>query len=199
MHVEMCEKHLLYEGDCRVAGMAVAAAPGQWQTIQLQLPGAGLNRGDLLAPRFLVFSVAVGTSGRSVELDNLQATDASARELLANGDFSAGMARWFSSSDRNHLPWHMKNMELHVLFEQGWVGLALFSLLLVSAGWRLAIGNARDHSLAPPLAGALAGFIVVGLFDSLLDAPRVAFIFYFLLLASLMLASFPARRLPTTS
>jgi len=53
--------------------------------------------------------------------------------------------------------------------------------------WRLIAGRARHHPLAPFLASALTGFLVVGASDSLLDAPRAAFSFYVLLLASLAL------------
>ena len=43
------------------------------------------------------------------------------------------------------------------------------------------------HPLAPAIAGSLAGFVMVGLFDSLVDVPRDAFVFYFLLLQALTL------------
>ncbi|MBN8450684.1 MAG: hypothetical protein J0M13_17110 [Candidatus Accumulibacter sp.] len=188
LHFEICRKHLLYDdGDCAIASVPVKAQAGLWQSLVVQLPGKGLSGGDFFAPHFLTFSVAVKESGRSVELDNLRAIDASGRELLVNGDFEGGMARWFFSSDRHHMPWHMKNMLLHVLFEQGWVGLVLFCGLVLSALWRVSWGNARDHTLSPAIGAAVLGFLVVGLFDSLLDAPRVAFLFYLLLMIALTL------------
>jgi hypothetical protein len=49
------------------------------------------------------------------------------------------------------------------------------------------VGSARAHPLAPEIVGTLAGFVVVGLFDSLVDVPRDAFVFYFLLLQALTL------------
>jgi hypothetical protein len=73
------------------------------------------------------------------------------------------------------------------LFDQGVFGLVLLSGLLLGALWRVGFGHARSHVLAPPIAGALAGFVVIGLFDSLLDVPRDAFVFYFLLLLGLTL------------
>ena len=39
---------------------------------------------------------------------------------------------------------------------------------------------------APALAASLAGFLVVGLFDSLLDVPRLAWLYYLLLLTALL-------------
>ena len=187
LHVEVCNKHLLYDSNCQFAAVSTQALPGQWQALELVLPGAGLSSGSPLAPRFVVFSVAVSDSGHSVELAHLRATDAGGRELLVNGDFNDGLARWYFSSDRNHLPWHMKNMLLHVLFEQGGVGLALFCTLVLAALWRLTAGTARDHTLAPAAAAAIIGFLIVGLFDSLLDAPRVAFLFDLLVALALLL------------
>ena len=186
LHFEICRKHLLYDdGACMIGVRPVSAQVGKWQPVELQLPGAGLSSGDFFAPHFITFSVGVNTSGGLVELDNLSARDAGGRELLANGDFARGMARWFSSSDRHHLPWHMKNMFLHVLFEQGWVGLVLFSALVLAGLWRVSVGSARDHSMSAALVAAIVGFLVVGLFDSLLDVPRVAFLFYLALLVAL--------------
>jgi hypothetical protein len=46
---------------------------------------------------------------------------------------------------------------------------------------RLTLGRARRHLLAPPLLAGLVGFLLVGAFDSLLDIPRVAFAFLWLL------------------
>ncbi|WP_377158259.1 hypothetical protein ACFJIX_05300 [Roseateles sp. UC29_93] len=101
--------------------------------------------------------------------------------LLRNGDFNEGLARWFFTSDRNHMPFHMKSLPAHVLFEQGLFGLALWTSLLVTVLVRLSFGAGRHHPLAPAVVGGLAGFVIVGLFDSLIDAPRIAFLFYALM------------------
>jgi O-antigen ligase len=74
------------------------------------------------------------------------------------------------------MPWHAKNMAVHLLFEQGALGLAAWLLLAAAALWRVTVGAARHHALAPALAGALVGVLTVGLVDSLLDMPRVAFL-----------------------
>jgi hypothetical protein len=197
LHLEVCEKHLLYNAACRTRNVEVQAQPGVWQPLQLPLLGPALTRGHVWAPRLIVFSMAVESAGHELDVRALQLVDASGRELLANGDFRQGMARWFFSSDRRHLPWHMKNMLLHVVYEQGLVGAVLLSLLVVGALWRLVFGHARGHELAPPLAGALLGFLAVGLFDSLLDVPRLAFAFYLLLAVALTLPAFrPSRASP---
>jgi hypothetical protein len=187
--VSICTKHLIYPGSCVAREVGVVAKPGEWQQLQFALQGDPLERGPWFAPRLVVFTVGIDSPGKHLELDNIAARDLGGRELLANGDFSADLTHWFFTSDRSHLPWHAKNLALHVWFDQGLVGLVLLSALFCGALWRVSLGHAREHPLAPALAGALLGFAAVGLFDSLLDMPRVAFIFYALLLIGLTLKS----------
>ena len=89
------------------------------------------------------------------------------------------------------MPWHMKNIFMHILFDQGFVGLIVLCILIFTAFFRLTVRGARHHPLAPALAGGLAGFIVVGMFDSLLDVPRLSVLFYFLLMVSLVIRTSP--------
>lgn len=189
----VCAKHLLYPAGCVAASVRVPAKPGQWQPMQADLRGDLPTRGVWYAPRLVVFAIGVSSSGGQIDVDNVSLTDSDGRELLSNGDFSGGLAQWFFTSDRSHLPWHAKNIALHVLFDQGLPGLILLSALGAGALWRVCMGNARSHVLAPSLAGALVGFAVVGLFDSLLDVPRVAFVWYSLLLAMLTLPATAGR------
>lgn len=187
IHFEVCEKHLLYNGNCLLKEIGIKGTPGVWQPIRLQLQGASPVRGDGYAPRLLAFSMAISSLGGIADIDNITLTSADGRDLLTNGDFSREMARWFFSSDRHHLPWHIKSIFMNVLFDQGILGLSLWSALLVGALWRTSLGTARRHPLAPALAASLTGFAVVGLFDSLLDVPRLAWLFYLLLLLALTL------------
>lgn len=187
LHFEVCEKHLLYGQNCIGRDVAVKALPGTWQPLQAELRGTPPTRGDWFAPRIIAFSVAVDSRGGQVDIDKLQLRTRDGRPMLANDDFSQEMAHWFFSSDKYHLPWHMKNMFLHLTFDQGLLGAALFTLLLGSALWRTTVGAARKHALAPALAASLSGFATVGLFDSLLDVPRVAWLYYALMLIALVL------------
>jgi hypothetical protein len=187
LQVEICKKHLLYTDNCAIEGLIVKPAGGEWRRIPVPLDATHLTYGPWYAPRLAFFAISLETSGRLVDTRDVALIDSQGRAVVANGDFGNGMARWFFTSDRYHLPWHIKNLALNVLFDQGVVGLALFSALVAIALWRLAAGHASGHSLAPFLASALTGFLVVGAFDSLLDAPRAAFLFYLLLLTGLAL------------
>jgi hypothetical protein len=137
--------------------------------------------------------MALSSNGARVDIARIALQDSQGRQLIVNGDFNREMAHWFFSSDRYHMPWHMKNAALHVLFEQGLLGLALMGSAFVLALVRLSFGRGRDHPLAPAIVAALIGFATVGAFDSLLDVPRVGLIFFTLLLLGLGLRALPGE------
>lgn len=185
--VEVCRKHLLYDGGCTTAGIRVPQGSA-WNTYQLMLPPGRLGVPAAGLPRLTVFSIA-NDSRALLEVDELSLIDARGREQLGNGHFEQGADYWFFSSDRHHLPWHAKNLWLHFFVEQGWLGLVAFSLLCVAAASRLTLGRASAHPLAPPLLASLTAFFIVGAFDSLVDAPRLAMLAYLLMFAALGLQS----------
>ena len=187
INVEVCEKHLLYINNCLEHQVRVDKRLGVWQEQTLVLHGGKPSRGAWFAPRWIVFSIALGSRGSRAEIDNLRLTDALGRELLDNGSFERGLAHWFFSSDRHHLPWHAKNLAVHLLFEQGLLGLLTFGLAAVAALWRVTIGAARGHQLAPALAGAMVAVLAVGAIDSLLDMPRLAWLILLLVATALSL------------
>ena len=198
--LQICEKNLLYADNCTIAEPVLKpqraesepeTSPGAWQTQEFKLGPVPALGGDWWAPRFVTFSMSLDTRGARVDIARIAMQDSQGRALLINGDFNREMAHWFFSSDRHHLPWHIKNAALHVLFEQGLIGLALLGSAYVLALVRLSFGRGRDHPLAPAIVAALIGFGAVGAFDSLLDAPRIGFIFFTLLLLGLGLRALP--------
>jgi len=182
IHVEVCEQHLLYNGTCAIAAPVIEPTGGSWRRIVVPLDGRAIRGGPWYAPKLAFFSLAVASTGQRIDLDNVSLVGPGGTEFVANGGFDDGTARWFVVSERYHLPWHIKNLGLDVLFDQGIVGLMLFGLLVAGALWHLVWGGARAHPLAPYIASSLVGFLAVGAFDSLLDVPRVAFLFYLLVL-----------------
>jgi hypothetical protein len=176
---------LLYNGACYRANAHIKSGPG-WQLLRLPLKGA-FAPSAWYAPKLEFFSLGILNTGVALSVDNLQLLDRSGRNLLDNGDFSEGPAYWFFTSDKFHLPWHIKTLGLNFLFDQGRLGAIAFSLALGSAMARLAFGSARRHPLAPYLLASLCAFSIVGLFDSLVDVPRLAFLFFTLLFVSLSL------------
>ncbi|MCB1959479.1 MAG: hypothetical protein KDE68_02965 [Rhodocyclaceae bacterium] len=182
IHLEICRKHLLYTHEC--SGAAAHVPKGDWQHFEVtSRPGDS----DHTPPDdSLLFSFAV--SGRAaLDVDDLDVIDGRGVSILANGDFHAGTDFWFFSSDRHHLPWHAKSLPLHIWIEQGWLGVFATGLLVLGATARMLVGRARALPIAAPLTAGLAGFLVVGLFDSLLDMPRMTTIFYLTLWLALVI------------
>lgn len=194
LHVEICEKQLLYNAGCAFAVPVVPPGLDKWKTLVVALDTKHLGGSAWYLPKPVFFAIAVANPGSAVEIRNMRLVGPHGVEVLANGDFSNRMAHWFSSSDKFHLPWHIKNLGLDLLFDQGAVGLALFILLVGGALVRTALGRARRHPDAPYVAAAMVGFLVVGAFDSLVDVPRVAFLFYFVVMLGLMLRNPRATR-----
>jgi len=126
-----------------------------------------------------------------VEIDNISLKDDQGREWLLNGNFSRGMERWFPYYDFNHLPWHIKNIWVHIYFDQGLLGLiglaGFIASTLVAAIHRARQGDPWGFTIST----AMASFLGVALFGGLLDMPRVIFIAYLLLFVTAL--SGPAR------
>ena len=187
VHIEVCERHLLYPTGCAGNDAGFGAALDRWQTVEIPAVTGALGASPWYLPKPVVLAIANGNPGAALEIRSVALIAPDGSDLVANGDFTNGTARWFSSSDKYHLPWHIKNIVLAVLFDQGVIGLALFTLLVGGALLRSTVGRAYRHPDAPYVAAAIAGFLVVGLFDSLLDVPRVAFAFYLVTTVGLVL------------
>ena len=91
--------------------------------------------------------------------------------FLHNGDFSNRLDNWFFSTD-GHLQWHVKSLFYGVLFDQGWFGLATITMLLALAIARATKNAYMGDSLAGAALAAIVSFLVAGVFDTLIDAPR---------------------------
>ena len=197
LHGTICERLLLYPRNCVELPLPLLPADGHWHHYMLHVDSGSLGAAawPLRAPTQL--EISAGGAPATIDIDNLSLrAEDSGLELIHNGSFSAGNDYWFFSSDRHHLPWHIKNMLLNVYFELGWLGLSGFSILLTYAFLRLAAQAAAADSRAAVYLAALAGFLTVGLFDSLLDVPRVSLLFFLVLFAGLLL---PSRIAPTPS
>lgn len=186
LDVPLCEKQLLDSGQCRWQGFSFPA-DGQWHEVETVLDSGEVGAGNWLTRRPVeLFLHNPGTA--LVDVDAVRLYDPSGRDLLRNGDFSRGGDHWFFKT-HSHLPWHIKNLWVEVYFSQGWLGLlALFLFLAVFLG-RMLPAWWRGDPLAATLLAGVAGMLAVGLFDSLLDAPRLATLFLALLLFGLLYRS----------
>jgi hypothetical protein len=186
--VQLCERHLLYDSDCEDTVVQATGQPGQWQHVAAQLSGDPLTVGPWFAHRTGMLSVSVLGVGHSVDLFNLGLTSDDARQLLANGDFSAGLAHWFPAVQYYFLPWHIDSLYLEVLIERGAAGLVVFLALVLLAVARLLSADRGAVSLSPYLVASLTGALLVGTVNSVMDVPRVAFLLWLLIFFALQSA-----------
>ncbi len=168
----LCEKQLLDSRRCDWF-QAVVPGDGRWHTLSHDFAPATVGAGPAWEhlPVELYFHNP-GTSG-VVDIDRVSLTDPNGRELIHNGDFAQGSDFWFFKT-QSHLPWHIKNFWVHTYFEMGWLGLLATAALVLVAVSRLARAGWRGSPLAWALLASIAGLLTVGLFDSLIDAPRLA-------------------------
>ncbi|MYM95397.1 hypothetical protein [Duganella vulcania] len=198
LHVNLCERQLLYPQGCIALPLHQTPLTQAWRRYQFKLSSGMLGRSG----RRVQLELAIEGDQAVLDLDNLSLRrQADQHELVRNGSFSAVNDYWFFSSDRYHLPWHIKNLGLNLYFEMGWPGLLAYASLLGSAGAELLRRSSADHEKALSLAllAALVAFQVVGLFDSLFDVPRITLLFMLLLCASALQAApsaMPARSAP---
>ena len=176
LHAEVCRRQLIYARECAVRSQGLPPSH-DWKSLLLILNSSNMGKPAAFAPP-LFFALALGRPGTVAELRDISLVDARGTSLLENGelrpDRRGGLAHWFFTSDRLHLAWHAKNLWLALTCDLGLLGMAVFTLLLIGALARLALGRARGQALATVLVAALLGFAIVGMFDSLIDVPRVA-------------------------
>jgi hypothetical protein len=174
--VSVCRMHLLYEDICERG--IVHLVPGDWRRVTVPLTGPALHAGHWGTPRTAVFALSVLDAGGVVELDDVVLRAAARADLLRNGDFSSELAHWFPAATHYFVPWHIDNLLLELLIEDGLVGVATFALLLTAALRSLLSPRNRGLPLRAVLVASLSGVLLIGLVSSVLDVPRVAFLLY---------------------
>lgn len=193
-HLELylCERHLLYDRLCQAGFLYIQPTKDAdypaWQTLTVALEGPPLGHERRFAPRLKMFSISVVDADGKADLDDLTLVGHRSSNLLANGDFSAGLSHWFPAAQSYFVPWHLDNLFLEILVERGLLGLLAWLMLVTYALRHLVLGRARLQPLAPYVAASLVAVLLVGLVSSVMDVPRVAFLFWLLLLLAIQLS-----------
>lgn len=178
--VEFCQRNILsLEGSCSWLGFRIPAnRANQWVTINRQF---SLPRSEKIVRALMPFEVSLMNRGLKSTLDvgSVEIFSPDGNQLVSNPDFSGGFERWIFSSG-NHLAWHIKNLWVSAFFEGGLLELFLISAFLAWLLYRLAKSDWRKESYAPILLASISGFLVVSVFDSVFDSPRISFLFFLL-------------------
>lgn len=175
LQMRVCARQLLYAAGCAVFPQQSIPPRMPWKILHFPLMSATLDSAKLPVQ----LELAAEGDKAKLYISRISLVDmTTGRELIRNGSFEQRHTGWFFSSDHHHLPWHIKNLFLNFYFELGAAGLTGYLLLLGSAVLSL-LARAR----VPPLRhssliwlASLAAFETVGLFDSLVDVPRILFL-----------------------
>ena len=185
LHTEMCEKYLLYFSQCVEVSLALIP-DNTWHRYIAQLNTGAMGSEPWYKRPTVQFSFADDRSGGLLDVSSVSLVDSAGHNLIRNSHFASLLDHWFFTSDHYHLPWHAKDLELNVYFDQGLFGLCMFSFLYLIALIKQLKNAQRGDLFSATLIAALIGFFMVGLFDSILDFPRLSLLYYLLLFIALL-------------
>ena len=174
--LSLCEKWQLTSFECRWINIAIPAAGDDWSRIELPVDTLHLRPSPWYARKPVKLSLHTpGGISRQVDFDNIRLEPKNGGSLLQNGDFESLMDHWFFASD-NHLEWHAHSLAVTVLFDLGWIGILAFVAFFATMLRPLVTRSWSGSLNAAAICAALISFSIVGLFDTLIDAPRFLFL-----------------------
>jgi hypothetical protein len=205
--VVICRRNIIDPYDwypqCPTFSPNLTGKVGQWRHLRWRFNLGEVGDGTHWARLPLVFELTslrekkyLMKGATRVDVDNVSLVDDRGAEYLRNGDFEQGAAAWFPYFDFSHLPWHTKNVWVAIYFDQGWLGIVAVAALVLAAV-RSGLRHARlGDSNAVATVTAIIAFLVVGLFGTLTDVPRIMFLFYLLLFTLLVMPTVRGARPP---
>lgn len=190
----LCEKWLLTSARCASAKLEPTGDNGQWQHAQATVDAPWLAGRSALAPP-VKLALLTPAGDATIDVDNVRLVDGQGSELLANGDFSADLDHWFFSTDKDP-PWHIHSLPVSVLFDQGWLGVLAWSVVLLTT-----VGAAARHAIrgVTPALAASVGFLVCGSLNTLIDAPRFLWLLLVMLWLTQAMPEAAGGRMPARS
>jgi VanZ family protein len=188
LSTSLCEKSMLYSLRC--SAVVTTTSKRDWEHVEQVINsndvGERVAGGLLKRPIQMAFYNSNGNgTGKLVDVDNVQLLDITGTNVLANGDFMQGSDFWYFGAEK-HNPWHIFNFWVHLLFDQGWLGVSAFFLLFAKAIYNCCRQLPRQNVFAAILLSSFSGFMVVGFVDSPFDAPRLTLLFFLLLFFGLL-------------
>ncbi len=176
--IEICER-LIYQPyeTCRWVGINSGTNSGKWETFSTIFSTKGLGQRYWYGSRPVQISILNRGIKNGLDVDKVQVTTPSGKKLLSNYSFERSFDSWFHYSG-DHLGLHTKNIWVDTLFEGGWSGLAIFIVFVVSIVVNSTKRLRHKDIYAMLFLAALAGLLTIGLFDSILDEPRLTLLLF---------------------
>ena len=179
LNISICEKAIQHSFNCRGIELIPQKINTQWQHFEHTIDT--LIIGDTYRPIKLILHNNRPDS--TIDVSNISLSSVNKNNLITNGNFSKGMNHWFFTAD-DHIPWRTENLWVQILFDQGWLGLITFNLILLyTIIYLLRQLHKQDYYSAVTLA-SLTGFLVVGVIDSPFDTPNITLLFFLIIVIS---------------
>ncbi len=188
LSVKLCRKHIIfsdrYTPKC-ISQRLNGKAGRDWQQHEITFNSEEIGEGGFAN---WPVTLLLYTTERSklIEVTDLELWNIQGENLISNGDFSHKSDRWIMIRDFSHDAWHAKNIFIHIIFEQGYFGLVIFVFLILMALRKQNRAMKYNDPLAPLLIAAIIGTLVVGLFGTIIDNPRVTTLYFLLIFLGLL-------------
>jgi glycopeptide antibiotics resistance protein len=176
LNTTLCERHLSHSRRC-VWPAVLVPGDGQWHDRTLEVDSGVIGLGDFPVRAPVDFALYNSTRDVVVMVDDLQLTGPDGGNLLSNGGFEDGAEHWFIKT-HEHLSWHVKNLWVATYFDQGLIGVMLFTLLSLLIIATLVRGIRSGSRFALAVLAGLMGFLAIGTVGSLFDAPRLTLLYF---------------------
>jgi len=175
--VEFCNKNILpFKGECLWKGF-ITTEKNKWQTINHSISFDSLNNGFLTAVTPVDINLLNRGLNARLDIAKVEMVAPNGKQIIHNPEFNNGFTYW-SFSSGNHMAWHVKNLWVSAFFEGGFIELILISLLFITLSKHLYQQIQDNNHNALPLLAAISGLMVVGLFGSVFDDPRISWFFF---------------------
>ena len=186
LSTSLCEKSLQYSFRCST--VLITTSNSEWEAIEQIIDSHDLGEpvaaGLLKRPIQLSFYNGNGI-GQALDITHIQLMSPEGINLIDNGDFSNNTDYWLFATEK-HNPWHIFNLWVHLLFDQGCLGLSVFILLFALGIYHCCRRLPQQAVFSSILLSAFSGFLVVAWVDSPFDAPRLSLLFFLLLFLALL-------------
>ncbi|MCM2283279.1 MAG: hypothetical protein NDI81_00755 [Desulfobacula sp.] len=187
LSVGICSRNLMDTTDCKFHKFSFKGLTNQWVEFIISIEENQLKNYKWYSSWPRIFSFYNLNKDVVIDIKDVRLYNDRGENALSNGTFEKGGQRWFSYNEHEHLPWHIKNMMLHLYYEQGMLGLVGFILLLLYAFWKTWPGVKNGQLFSSIIATSLTGITIAGLTGCVLDSPRVALLYYLVLFTALSL------------
>tara|TARA_R110001592_G_scaffold246427_1_gene508266 strand:+ start:96719 stop:99076 length:2358 start_codon:yes stop_codon:yes gene_type:complete len=185
----LCERNLIFASNfmanCKVSAVKFNATSGEFIEVSTTLDSGKVGARHWLNRWPTTLYLKNFSKAGVVDIKEIYFGH-QGEQLLENSQFSRGTDSWFFYNDFAHLPWHIKNTYLQSWYHFGWLGFVLFLVLGIATVVSAIRIQERGSMINMAFATGIIAIAVFGVFGSPLDSPRVSWLFYFYIFASLL-------------